>query len=245
MKIQFIGTGNMDSERFNACILVNDCILIDAPPGVGKTLLKNRFDIRKIKAILITHQHIDHYFDLPILIRELSNCHIPEIHILANQSLIDNFETLMRLAFPDVYQEILQPIQIHFTILKEYGNYSLLNFHIHSIPVIHGNLDSCFGFILKNNETSIGYSGDASYTKEIEYICKNCNSIILDSTKLIGDRDHMGLNNIYDICKKYPQKAIFITHLSEQINTKKIKKHTNLIISNDNKHYKINKNKEK
>lgn len=239
MKIQFIGTGNMDSDRFNACILVNDCILIDAPPGVGKTFLKKHFDIRKIKAILITHQHIDHYFDLPILIRELSNCHIPDIHILASQSIIDHFQTLMELAFPDVYQEILQPIQIHFTVLKEYGDYSLLNLQIQSVPVIHGDLDSCFAFILKNNETSLGYSGDASYTKEIEYICKYCKSIILDSTKKIGDKDHMGLNNIYELCKKYPNKTIYINHLSDQISIHQIQKYPNLRIPKDNDIYKI------
>lgn len=240
MKIQFIGTGNMyNSIRFNASVIINNSILIDVPPGIVKQLLKNKVDIKSIKSILITHQHIDHYFDLPILIQYFTLHNISAITIFANQNIINSFPQLIKLAFPDEYEKILSLIDIHFIPLQEDKAYTFNGVNILPIPVIHGKLNHCFAFIIKQNEKSIGYSGDASYTKEIEYLCKNSNHIILDSTKLIGDTDHMGIDNIQSLCQKYKNKTIYANHISEHVQDYKLSKIKNLVVPDDNEIFEI------
>ncbi len=239
MKIQFMGTGNMHSKRFNASVLINDSILIDAPPGISKILLQKDIHIKNINTIIITHQHVDHYFDLPILIHELSLYQNSNINIVASKNIIKIFYKLMHMAFPDVDKEILKPIKINFIALKDYANYSIDGLTISAIPVKHGNLKNCFSIILKDNIQSIGYSGDASFTKEIEYLCQNSNHIILDSTNIKGNTDHMGIDNIYYLCEKYRDKIIYTNHMSEQVENHKFKRFDNLIIPNDNDIFEI------
>jgi len=71
MKIQFLGTGaadwpkekdyTMPEFRRLSSALVDDCLLIDPGPGVPDAIEEYEIDISKIKYILVTHSHGDHY----------------------------------------------------------------------------------------------------------------------------------------------------------------------------------------
>lgn len=68
MKITLIGTGSMYTKYNSASTLINDDLLVDLPNGTTKQLLKQGFDLTKIKTILITHFHGDHTADIPFFI---------------------------------------------------------------------------------------------------------------------------------------------------------------------------------
>ena len=70
MKILFLGTGaadwaarhkDMPYYRRNASVLVDDCLLIDPGPNVIEAINTFSVDVAKIKYILNTHRHSDHY----------------------------------------------------------------------------------------------------------------------------------------------------------------------------------------
>lgn len=239
MKLEFMGTGSIGSKRFNACLLINDCILIDAPPGVVKHLIQNKFNLGKLSAIFITHQHADHYFDLPIIIQQLVEKNIKKIDIFCNQSIKESFNTMIKLAFPDVYQDFLNKININFTILEQNKKYNYKELQFTAIPTKHGDLNQCFSFMISSSNILVGYSGDTYYTNEIQYLCKECNHLILDCTKQIGDNEHMGIDNILNICNQYPDKIIYINHIGKDIDNI-IQKSNNLIIPNDGDIYYLN-----
>ena len=229
----------MSSKNFNACVLINNSILIDTPPGICKKLLQGNINIKNIHTIIITHQHVDHYFDLPILIHELSLYADCNINIIANKDIIKIFPKLMHMAFPDVNKEILKSIKIHFITLKNYSKHDIGDFSISAIPMKHGHLKNCFGVILKNDSQSIGYSGDASYSEEMKYLCENSNHIILDSTNINGNENHMGIDNICTLCEKYNNKIIYANHMSEAVRTHEFKECSNLIVPNDDDIFEI------
>lgn len=71
MRILFLGTGaadwpqqKKDTDTFfrrNASVLVDECILIDPGPGVVDAIDEYAVDVTKIKYILNTHKHRDHF----------------------------------------------------------------------------------------------------------------------------------------------------------------------------------------
>ena len=71
MKILFLGTGAADWNenaktengffRRNSSVLVDECILIDPGPGVPDAIREYGVDVSKIKYVLNTHNHMDHF----------------------------------------------------------------------------------------------------------------------------------------------------------------------------------------
>lgn len=71
MKILFLGTGaadwpqqKNDTDQFfrrNSSVLIDECILIDPGPGVVDAIEEYNIDVTKIKYILNTHMHSDHF----------------------------------------------------------------------------------------------------------------------------------------------------------------------------------------
>lgn len=71
MKIHFLGTGagdwplqkseNMLEFRYHASALLDDVLLIDPGPNALKAMIEQMIDKTKIKYIINTHKHFDHY----------------------------------------------------------------------------------------------------------------------------------------------------------------------------------------
>ena len=70
MKIELVGTGSIGAKQLSASTLINDEILVDVPNGIIKRLKQTGHDILKIKVILITHLHGDHFLDIPFFMLE-------------------------------------------------------------------------------------------------------------------------------------------------------------------------------
>ncbi len=81
MKITFLGTGaadwnlhqhsNIEGFRRNSSLLIDDCLLIDPGPDVSNALQAFNKNAGKIKYIINTHIHSDHYNEHTV--RYLSN----------------------------------------------------------------------------------------------------------------------------------------------------------------------------
>ena len=86
MKITFLGTGAADwmiwehkhipGFRRNSSVLIDDCLLIDPGPDVFDALKTFNKEPSKIKYIINTHKHGDHYNESTIL--NLSNAKFHE-----------------------------------------------------------------------------------------------------------------------------------------------------------------------
>ena len=69
MKILFLGTGAADwqkekmsgEHRRNASLLIDDILLIDPGPGVLDAAKEFSVDLSKIRYVLCTHTHADHF----------------------------------------------------------------------------------------------------------------------------------------------------------------------------------------
>lgn len=71
MKVKFLGTGAADwgindkdskgQNRFFSSALIDDCLLIDPGPHVFLSAQKHGIDLSKVKYIINTHPHSDHF----------------------------------------------------------------------------------------------------------------------------------------------------------------------------------------
>ena len=69
MKVLFLGTGAADwpqnekSDYFrrNSAVLIDECILIDPGVNVPDAIVEYNVDVKKIKYVLNTHRHSDHF----------------------------------------------------------------------------------------------------------------------------------------------------------------------------------------
>ena len=72
VKIQFLGTGNAfcANDRLHSLVLIDEHILVDAPPTIVPQLRRAGVQPSDICDLLITHWHGDHTFGLPFLLLE-------------------------------------------------------------------------------------------------------------------------------------------------------------------------------
>lgn len=237
MEIKLIGTGSIGAVQSSASTLINKEILIDMPNGIVKRIKQLGEDVLNIKAILITHLHGDHFFDIPFFILEkYFNKVKEETNIYCPKGSKSKVKQLFDIAFPGDYEKVMAVVNVKFIEFEELKKQKLLDkYDIDSIVVEHGNLRPAYGYIIKENTKTIGFSGDSRMCEAIEYIVKESNISVLDmSLAENGNNAHMGLNDIEKICTENKEKTIISTHMHdytrETANTKNIK---NLIIPED------------
>ena len=88
-RIDFLGSGNafLPHGRMHALVLVDDCVLVDAPPTVLAQLRRCGTSPSVLKHVLITHWHADHTFGFPFLLLERKYISDPECEAVLNVHL--------------------------------------------------------------------------------------------------------------------------------------------------------------
>lgn len=224
MNIELIGTGAIYSKYNSACTLINDDMLVDVPNGVLKQLLNSNNQPEKIDKILITHMHGDHIADIPFLLFYMyKNKKITRTTTIIGPTQIE--ERIKKLF--DVYDYNWNNVSqyIKFTELKN-GDILENIYKIKAITVIHGHEEPAYGYIINDK---LGVTGDASLCEGVEEIVKECDITIADCSRIVGDKSHMGINDLKYLVEKY-NKTVIPTHIKdetrEELNTINIEKIT-------------------
>lgn len=225
MKIKFLGTsagwplprlgckcelctsGDPKDTRTRTQILVNNSILLDAGPDTYRHM--RTIDPPKIKAILVSHAHLDHiigFWDLT--------------HIYNGYKPIDIFVTM------PVLNEIRKFISIHgqnlkINIVKPNQPFLIDNIKIEYFPVIHGKTPA-FGIKLKESKIFI-YITDfkkilPSQEKTIKYAyCWAIDGSTLGKTG--QGPGHISIQDGINLAQKYKIKNTYFVHIGHKTGT--------------------------
>lgn len=213
MKIKLIGTGAMYTAYNSACTLIDNKIIVDMPNGTTKQLLNKKVNLELIDVILVTHMHGDHTADIPFFLKYIFNYLKvnKKIKIIGPLGIKNKIVQLFNAFNFENKEEINQFFNIEFIEISE-NEFEIDNYSIKSYLVLHGEEKPALGYVINHK---LGLTGDSGLCDNIEKIFKNSEIIVSDSSLLIGDNCHLGINDLDYLTKKY-NKKVLCTHLRDE-----------------------------
>ena len=180
-KLIFLGTAASvpSSSRDNTSLVFiykKEVILIDCPGSIHFKLLKVGLDFKKIKNIIITHQHPDHFYGIIGLIHAQGYLN-DSLNIFTNQPTANLLKSLIKKLNLD---EKIYPKIKFFNVFKKRFFYKSKDFKIKAISNSH--IKDSFGIKIIQDKKSIVYSSDTSFSQNIIKEAKNCDYLIHDCT---------------------------------------------------------------
>lgn len=179
---------------------IDDTILVDVCPDSYLHVVNNGLDLTKIKAVIITHSHFDH-FDKNVLA-----CIEPG---MAKR----NGEPLEVFSGESAYQSVMSlgSKRIIPHLVKAYEQFETQGYTVTPIPAIHSPITSPLNFIISKDGKNILYAHDTGiYTDEIYAFIKKCGFVFdlvsFDCTYGVKPKDvcdhHMNINALSEVTNR-------------------------------------------
>ncbi|NCB48732.1 MAG: ribonuclease Z [Clostridia bacterium] len=226
MKISILGTGCIWTKRACASYLIDDNILVDAGSGALKQLFKNTKNllhhekIGKIKLILITHFHLDHYFDIVPLMWKLASDKFPEFKatIICPRDGEEKIKQLCRLGLSEsTYKKLNFKDHITFVDAASLKDFSFGEYEISSLKMEHGDIE-CFGYIFKRkNGKTVSFTGDSTMCENMKYMIDNSHLAFVDMAGTDISSKHYNIIDGIETLKEYEGRCCIVPcHLTSQ-----------------------------
>ncbi len=182
-------------------------MLIDCGAGVALSYLRNIGGALP-NTIYISHNHMDHTGDLPIVIGVTPG----KPRLLGNSTVLDFVRTHRLHGAPELNAalddraEWVTPNEDN-RISLEYGLSLELFRSVHSYI--------CYGFVLsKSGQQILGYPADTAFNENIYARVTNCPVAILDARE-IGNHDHASFQDVEQFATTVPNCAMWVVHYEE------------------------------
>lgn len=208
--------------RTRSQALINDDLLIDLPADTYCHFLHNNIDGDRIKYLLVTHSHSDHFYE-----RELEMRHGAYARDMRTDCLQIYCGTGVANKIPKA--NIMNHGTVDFEVLKPFDTAVMGNYTITALPARHFEGDGALFYIIQGEKTIL-YAHDTGffYEEVFAFIKENgyvFDLISLDCTNIdipISDEgSHMGIDNIRRAVKRLEEMGaitdktqIIINHFS-------------------------------
>ncbi|MFN3909690.1 MAG: MBL fold metallo-hydrolase [Candidatus Anstonellaceae archaeon] len=232
-EIIFLGSGG---GRFNLIrqfrssggfLIKFDSALIHVDPGPGalKTINSLGLDTQKINGIIITHNHIDHYLEAPLIIEAMSGFAIKKGGLLIGSSSVIEGEIskdgICDRVISGYHLSKLDETFVFKPYLKKEFNLKKFNlsFFLEGVPVLHEDKTG-FGFVFNFNNKKIAYTSDTEALFDIHpKIFHSVDLLIANCLKPAEDEipGHLSAASLAKLLKLAKPKACIITHLGLKI----------------------------
>ena len=218
IRIDFLGTGNAFTPpgRLHALTLIDEKILIDAPPTLLTQLQRKGMKTSEIEHLLFTHWHADHTFGFPFFMLERKYISDPNgknnLKIYLRPGGKDKLVELCNVGFPGSLENIGDMADWYE---EEKFELPETNWSFERFPVCHTPETDPHGYELTHNTGfKLLHCGDSGPCKEIEERAENSNIVILEmGMPDIGDFPyHYTPSDVIEFSKKFPKSLILVTH---------------------------------
>ena len=220
VEVTFLGTGSAFSPHaYNACILLDRSILLDAGAPLTVHLPKAGVSLDEPKAVVLSHFHADHTFGLAWLILGRVLLHIPAspLTIFGPVGTTTYLQQLLDFAWGEKMRRLSwERLQLTVHELAGGDAFEVDGSRAHAFRMQHVDELDCLGFTIERGGVRLGYTGDAEMSAELEALVAASDHVIAEMTYPDdeGGELHLGRKEVEDLMKRHPSTRFIITHLS-------------------------------
>jgi ribonuclease BN (tRNA processing enzyme) len=229
LKIIFLGSGG---GRFNLIkqirstggfLIWSDNLKISTDPGPGALSKLNelKIDPTSLDGLIITHNHIDHYLEAPLLIEAISNFALEKKgFLIASSSIVEGYDKEDKI-ISNYHLSKLEKIFVLKPNQSKTLNIKNKNFFIKAIPTNHED-PTGFGFVMEIENKKIAYTSDTSLLPQTHFVeFANVDLLIANCLKPFNDNypGHLSASNVIQLLKATKPKACILSHLGLRILT--------------------------
>jgi ribonuclease BN (tRNA processing enzyme) len=222
VEVTFLGTGAAFSPHaYNASILVDRTILLDAGAPLTVHLPKAGVSLDEPRAVVLSHFHADHTFGLAWLIlgRVLLTEPSPPLTIFGPIGTTAYLEQLLDFAWGEKMRRLSwERLQLRVHELAGGDAFELDGSRARAFRMQHVSELNCLGFTVQRNGVRLGYSGDAEPSAELEALVADCDHVIAEMT--YPDESgglHLGRRDVEGLMERHPSTRFIITHCSTEV----------------------------
>lgn len=209
MELYVLGSGAVSARSGYPGYLLDGTMLLDCPPGCVKKLIRMGVSPLDITDVLVTHFHGDHYFDLPFLLLARYRKTEAPLRIHCPEEGRRILPQLLALAYPDI------PLETVPIVLDHGDRFRAGGCDVTRLPMVHGNKDQCFGYILEKDGLSVGFSGDTAPCPALASMAGTCRHLVCECTLSAANAKHMGVDALLALHEAHPGCRLYATHMTE------------------------------
>jgi ribonuclease Z len=217
VEVTFLGTGAAFSPHaYNAAILVDRTILLDAGAPLTVHLPKAGVSLDEPRAVVLSHFHADHTFGIAWLIlgRVLLNEQAPPLTVFGPSGTTSYLERLLDFAWGEEMRRLSWArLQLSVHELSGGDAFEADGSRGRAFRMQHASRLDCLGFTLERDGVRLGYSGDAEMSAELEALVSASDHVITEMT--YDDETgamHLGRKEVEGLMERHPRTRFIITH---------------------------------
>lgn len=239
MEIKVIGTSCTWFTRNNTSYVIDKDIIFDVPNGNFKPISKFT-DISKIKCVLISHFHTDHFSDFRIL-ATLTMRHYEEfgrtehLRVYAPKGIVEHMIAIAKLTYSgaDECDEASIRKYIDFIPLEDGYEFEEGGYKIKAFKMEHGAPET-YGFTFTDKQGKVvAFSADTSMCDNLHKMLKNADFAFVEMSSPIPHRAHLSIAEFEALAEQYKKAKFFPIHTCDECQEYAIKNGLNYVNDGD------------
>jgi ribonuclease BN (tRNA processing enzyme) len=202
----------------HSLVIIDDSILIDAPPTIIPQLRRAGISTVQITELLITHWHGDHTFGLPFLLLErkfiADRDGDHELVIHCHTGGEEKMRHLCELAYPGSLEDVMSPSG--WVSFNEKSPSAVSGTWTQSrFEVCHEPATEPHGYLLENeNGFKLVHCGDSGPCENIERLAGECDVMVIELgiPDFVDSPYHYTPARLADLAERNPETRFIATH---------------------------------
>lgn len=223
MKVFAVGTSCTWFERNNTSFILDDDILFDVPDGQYKQIIKV-IDIKKVRAIFISHFHADHFVDTHIVLTRFMResrkwwGRTDKLQFFGPRGLADKFVEIQKAFCTEEIECDINYIKkfVDFHEVEDSEEFEFSGYKIKVFAMDHGDLYSQGYTFTDKNGKVVGFTADTKDCENLRKMLAVSDVAFVDLASVEPAKSHLDVKSFMELEKEYKGCKMYAIHTSDE-----------------------------